>query len=342
MSSLTERMLKSSTIKLTSTMDVSKVFANMDEVITQIPIINLALAGSIDHGLTSGLGMLAGPSKHFKSNLLLMMIAAYLDKHAEGVCLFYDSEFGAKDTYFESFGINPKRIIHTPITNIEELKFDVISRLEELQKEDKVIIAIDSIGNLASKKEIQDAKDEKAVADMTRAKALKSLFRMVTPYLTLKDIPMIAVNHVYDTQELYSKAVISGGTGIYYSSDWAFIIGRSQEKDGDELAGYKFTINIEKSRYVKEKSKFPFTVYFDEGISKWSGMLDLAQELDIVTKPLKGWYTRPCIIDDKNWREKDTLTDDFWNPIFEKTDFAQRLENKFKLSTKMFKDEENA
>jgi len=72
-------------------------------------------------------------------------------------------------------------VIHTPIMNIEDLKFDVIAQLEEVKKGDKLIIVIDSIGNLASKKEVEDAKDQKAVADMTRAKQLKSLFRMVTP-----------------------------------------------------------------------------------------------------------------------------------------------------------------
>ena len=53
------------------------------------------------------------------------------------------------------------------------------------------------MGNLASKKEVEDAEAGKSVADMSRAKAFKSLFRMVTPHLTLKDIPLIVVNHTY-------------------------------------------------------------------------------------------------------------------------------------------------
>ena len=39
--------------------------------------------------------------------------------------------------------------------------------------------------------------NEKSVADMSRAKALKGLFRMTTPYLKMKNIPLIAVNHIF-------------------------------------------------------------------------------------------------------------------------------------------------
>ena len=81
---------------------------------------------------------------------------------------------------------------------------------------------------------------------MSRAKQMKSLFRMVTPHLNLKDIPLIAVNHTYKEIGLYPKDIVSGGTGAYYSADAIWIIGRQQEKDGAEIAGYNFVINIEK------------------------------------------------------------------------------------------------
>jgi RecA/RadA recombinase len=154
---------------------------------------------------------LAGPSKHFKTNLALVMGRAFQKKYKDGVILFYDSEFGSPQAYFEANGIDPSRVVHTPITDIEQLKFDLMQQIDGLERKDKVMIIVDSVGNLASKKEVEDALDGKSVADMTRAKQLKSLFRMVTPHLTLKQIPMIAVNHIYMTQEMYSKPVVSGG-----------------------------------------------------------------------------------------------------------------------------------
>ena len=96
---------------------------------------------------------------------------------------------------------------------------------------------------------------------------------MVTPHLSLKDTPMVVVNHTYKTMELYAKDVVGGGTGSYYAADNIFILGRQQEKDGTEVIGYNFIINVEKSRYVREKSKIPVTVKHDGGISKWSAIV---------------------------------------------------------------------
>ena len=81
----------------------------------------------------------------------------------------------------------------------------------------------------------------------------------------------------YDEQYyVLENGVMSHNSGSYYSADNIFIIGRQQEKEGTEIVGYNFIINIEKSRYVREKSKIPVTVSFDGGISRWSGLLDLA------------------------------------------------------------------
>ena len=100
--------------------------------------------------------------------------------------------------------------------------------MEELDRDDDVMIIIDSIGNLASKKELEDALNEKGVADMSRAKALKGLFRMTTPYLTMKNIPLVAINHTYKEIGLFPKDIVGGGTGIYYSADniWIWVVNK--------------------------------------------------------------------------------------------------------------------
>ena len=211
MSSIMDKLKKNSKIKETEILADSKFFTQKDQVPTQVPMINVALSGSIEGGLTSGLTVLAGPSKHFKTSFALLMAAAYLKQYPEAVLLFYDSEFGSPQAYFESFDIDTSRVLHTPITDVEKLKFDVVNQLEAIERGERVIIVIDSVGNLASKKELEDAINEKSVADMSRAKALKGLFRMVTPYLAMKNIPMIAVNHTYQEIGLFPKAIVSGG-----------------------------------------------------------------------------------------------------------------------------------
>jgi RecA/RadA recombinase len=334
--SLINRLIKNSTIEDTAVLTDSKIYGKKDMIQTNVPMVNVALSGSVDGGLTPGLTVLAGPSKHFKSAFSLLMASAYMKQYPDSVLLFYDSEFGTPKGYFESFNIDMDRVLHTPITDIEQLKFDIMKQLAEVKRDDKVVIVIDSVGNLASKKEVEDTMNEKSVADMSRAKSLKSLFRMVTPHLTLKDIPLIVVNHTYMEIGMFPKAIVGGGTGIYYSADTIWILGRQQEKDGGEIAGYNFIINVEKSRYVKEKSKIPITVSYEGGIKKWSGLLDLAIEGGYVVKPSNGWYQ---IVDrttgevsGQKMRAADIEDNGaVWKEIFSKTDFANYIKNKYTL-----------
>lgn len=333
MSDLLNKLRKNTTIKDSDILADSKFFNAKDMIATSVPAINIALSGKINGGFVPGLTIWAGPSKHFKTSFSLLMAKAYMDKYPESVMLFYDSEFGTPQAYFDSFGIDTSRVLHTPITDVEQLKFDIMHQFEEIKRGDRIIIVIDSVGNLASKKEVEDALKQNSAADMTRAKQLKSLFRMVTPHLNLKDIPLVVVNHTYQTQEMYSKAVVSGGTGIYYSADNIFIIGRQQEKDGKEVTGYNFIINVEKSRFVKEKSKIPIEVSWDKGISKWSGLMDMALESGHVIKPKVGWFQKVDMetgeIDDKNYRMADTYAFSFWHPILLCPKFNDFIEKKY-------------
>ncbi len=292
--SLLDKLKKNSKIEGADILSDSNLYSTKDVCQTSVPMINVALSGSIDGGLTSGLTVLAGPSKHFKTSFGLLMAAAYLKKHEDAVLLFYDSEFGSPQAYFEAFDIDTDR-----------------------------------------KKELEDALSEKSVADMTRAKALKGLFRMVTPYLTMKNVPLLAINHTYQEIGLFPKAVVSGGTGIMYSADNVWIIGRQQEKEGTEIKGYHFVINVEKSRFVKEKSKIPISVTWEGGIAQWSGLTDVALDLGYVKKPKVGWYQAVNPKTDEeltgNKRMKDTLTKEFWEDVFEKTDFAKAIKEHYSV-----------
>lgn len=335
--SLLDKIKSNSSIKDTAILKQSKIFGRKDMITTPVPMINVALSGDPDGGLTPGVTVLAGPSKHFKTLFAFLMGSAFLKKYEDGVILFYDSEFGTPEKYFDSLGIDKERVIHTPITDVEQLKSDIMIQLKGLDRGDRVCIIIDSIGNLASKKEVEDALEGKSVADMTRAKAMKSLFRMITPHLTIKDIPLIAINHTYKTLEMFSKDVVSGGTGIMYSADNVWILGRQQDKDGKDLQGYHFIINVEKSRYVKEKSKIPITVTFEDGINKWSGFLENALEARILGKPVNGKYER---VDENGeffgdrYKEDDIIANDaFWEEILKSTNFKQFLIDKYSIGT---------
>ncbi len=342
--SIKEKLLKNSTIKLTSSLDKSKIYGKKDIIPTPVPMINVALSGEIDKGLTPGVTIISGPSRHFKSGFALLLAAAYLNKYDDAIVLFYDSEFGTPQNYFKSSGIDLNRVIHTPVTNLEELRHDIMNQLEGIERTDHVMIVVDSLGNLASKKEVNDAISGNEAADMTRAKVGKSLFRIITPHLSLKDIPFIGVAHTYQTMEMYSKTIVSGGTGILLAADNLWVLGRQQDKDAEGIQGYNFIINVEKSRYVKEKSKIPISISYESGIAKWSGMKDLALEGGYLSKPVKGWY---ALVDQKtgevgqNMREADFIdSDKFWSNLIKTTDIKEFIRKKYQLPINITSDKD--
>jgi hypothetical protein len=50
--SLKDRLIKNSTIDLTSTLTDSKVYTKKDMIPTPVPMINVALSGAVDGGIT--------------------------------------------------------------------------------------------------------------------------------------------------------------------------------------------------------------------------------------------------------------------------------------------------
>lgn len=337
MSNLIERLKKASKSQDTQILSKSTLFNKPPVFTTNIPMINVALSGEIDRGMQAGILTIAGPSKHFKSLFAILMAKAFMDEHPEGILLFYDSEFGSPISYFESFGIDTDRVLHNPITNAEKLKFDIMAQLETIADGDKVMIIIDSIGNTASKKELDDALSEKSVADMSRAKALKGLFRMITPTLTLKDIPLIAINHTYKEQGMFPKTIVSGGTGIYYSSNIIWIISRRSNKDKDsKLTGYDFVIKVDKSRAVKEGTQIPITVSFDGGIDPFSGLRDFAEAAGYLKKVKIGQAKAFEGIDPATKNvlvpatKPDDMGPDFWTTMLDQTDLALAIRSTYK------------
>ena len=276
MSSLMNRIKKNSSIAGADVLSESKYFKR-ECIPTAIPLLNVAFSGDFNGGLTAGITQLAGESRSFKTGFLIQLALAFQQKYSDGVVIFYDSEFSALD-YWINAGVDMDRVLHTPIVNVEELKTDIAGHLKELTEEDNVMFVVDSLGGLASLKEATDAEDGKVVGDMSRAKQINSLFRIATPVLNKLNIPLVLINSFYETQEMYSKRVYAGGKKVFLASDDVWFISRSQDKDGKELMGYNFTLNIDKSRSIKEGSKFPINVTWENGIDKYSGLYELAKE----------------------------------------------------------------
>ncbi len=312
-------------------------FFDHDVISTDTPMLNVAFSGKVDGGLAPGVFQIAGPSKHFKTAFSLKVAQAFQKRFPEGVIFFFDIEFGTPIEYFEAFNLDMTRIIHLPIANVEDLKTQMANILDGLTDKDKVLFIVDSIGMAASNKEIEDIKSQNITVDMTRARSLKSYFRVITSTITIKKIYTVFINHSYEAIGQYgAPQVVGGGKGAYLAANTIWLMGRRQIKDKVEgLQGFDFVINIEKSRYIREKTKFPITVTFDGNIDRFSGLLEEAIEANLIVKPTQK-ATKYClvdadgVIDEETKYSEDDMDEAFWNKMFERG-LAKFLSDKYKL-----------
>jgi RecA/RadA recombinase len=318
-----------------SIMGDSNFFKDRSNVSTPLPILNIAFSGEVDKGFGAGLTMFTGDSGCYKSLLTLYCLKSYLDTYEDACAFFYDSEFGIDSTYLESFGIDPDRVMHIPIKHIEELKQDIYAKLDAIKRGEHFFFFIDSIGNLMSKKTVDDIEDEKNTNDMSRAKALKPLFALMTNGANMKDVPIIVINHSYETQELFSKTVIGGGKSATYNPNIIFNMTRRKDVGTDKtVTGFEFSISVLKSRIIKAFSKLSFDVSYDYGIEPNSGLLDLAVEGGFI-KSAGGWYQ--LVDDDKNpignkLRESALTDTGFYDDLLKNSEFKDFVKKTYKLN----------
>ena len=334
MPSLAERLKKNSKNKLTNFL--GKVKLPDYSASTSSPGLNVALSGSVDGVITPGHTIIAGDSRHFKTSIALVMASAWLNKYPEAALLFIDTEFGASIQYFESCGVDTDRVIHVPVDDIEDIKFELNRQLGALEKDDKMFVIIDSLGSAASRKEAEDADRGHSAQDMgLRPKAINSLWRVITPKMKKTGTPIISINHIYDGD--HHAKIISGGRKVLLSADAAWIIGRRQNKEGTELQGYNFIINVEKSRTVREKAKIPLYVTFAGGIDTHKSLVDIALKIGWLATPSVGWR---CFIDPEtgeaisdNFREKEAYVPEFWDDMLANEKFTQAIRNYYRLDS---------
>ena len=178
----------------------------------------------------------------------------------------------------EKFNIDTTKVNYQPINTVQEFRTSVTSitsRMQEAKKAGasipKVMIILDSAGNLATAKEIEDAKSGSEKSDMTRSKVLKSIFRIImTPMADLK-IPFLFTNHTYQTQDFISRQVAGGGTGPEYAASIVLFLNKAQLKEGGEKAGIIVSAKPNKNRFAKPQP-IKFHLHFSEGMNRYVGL----------------------------------------------------------------------
>ena len=248
-------------------------------------IFNALVSGSIFGGIPSNkITALAGETGTGKTFFCLSVVRSFLDTHPDAGVVYFETESAISKEMVESRGIDSKRMVIFPVNTIEEFRTQavrVIDKYLEQPKDERkpLMFVLDSLGMLATNKEVQDASDDKNVRDMTKAQLVKSCFRILTLKLGKANIPMIVTNHTYDVVGSYVPTKeMGGGSGLKYSASTIVYLTKKKEKEGTDLVGNIIKCEAKKSRLTREGSKVETRLFFDHrGLERHSGLLELGE-----------------------------------------------------------------
>lgn len=280
--SMTDGIIKKSAILRH---DDKKYKTERSSISTGIYVLNAAISSDIYGGIPNNrISIFAGDSGVGKS-FLCYNIAR--NAQNEGYKIIYiDTEFSIEKDQLPNYGldISDENFMLLQCSVIEDLKKYVTQLLDGLKEQHfngveipKILIFIDSVGQLATRKELDDAISGKEKADMTKAKALASFMRIINADLGLLNIGLVCTNHVYDSMDLFPQKVMKGGKGLFYSASVISFLSKAKLKeDGmDDLdlgqSGIIVTAKMTKNRLAKPK-KVKFEISFVSGSNPYTGL----------------------------------------------------------------------
>ncbi len=273
-------------IAKTVPIQIEKVIREKKFITTGVYLLDAALSGRLLKGgvATNRITAFAGESGAGKS-----FIAYSVSKHAQkdGYSVIYiDTEQAVDLEDLPKFGIDNSldkfRLIRS--NKVEDVNMVLSQLVDELKQQKmagfelpKLMIVLDSLGQMASNKEKNDLLKGDIKQDMTKAKALGSLFRSINTDLGFLDIPMIVCNHTYLSLDLYPTEKLKGGNGLLYSASVIGFMSKSKLKTGDEddmdlgASGISVLFKTAKNRMAKPK-KIRFEISFANGMNPYTGL----------------------------------------------------------------------
>ena len=254
--------------------------------------LNALLSGSMYGGIPNNkIIALAGESATGMTFFALGIVSKFLLDNAEGVVLYFDTEQAVTADMFKERGVDSKRVAVFPVGTVEEFRHQAIQIVDNYRalpkdKQKPMMMVLDSLGMLSTRKEVADTAEGKDTRDMTRAQVVKATFRTLTLKLGTAGIPLIMTNHTYDVVGSYvPMKEMGGGSGLKYAASTIVYLSKKKVKDADNaVIGNIIHCKLFKSRLTKENSMIDVMVSYDSGLDPYYGLLDLALEFGIFKK----------------------------------------------------------
>lgn len=296
--------------------------------------LNILFSGRLTGGIPVGkISQISAPSSLGKSFVGMKVTKNAQKKGEDWIVIYIDTEIAFDFNFAESIGVDLNRLMVIQENQIEIVQEKVMAIYNEMTKEEraKTLLVIDSWGGLVTSKTISNAETKNDAVDFTPAKKKNTLAKLMTGM----GITIFVINQVYETMDQYDPYAIPGGNGLYFACS-SIVLATSKAKakatqSDTEIMGANILAHTRKSRFCREHSKLRYLIKYEGGIHPYYGILDDALEGGFIDKPTMGYYSRPCVENDKKWREREVWENskEFWTPVLKNTDFADYIERKY-------------
>lgn len=291
--------------------------------------LNAIISGSLYKGVPVGrITGFAGPSGAGKT-LIINKVLANAQKKGY-IAVIWDSEMAVDKESAKNVGMDLKKTKYYPVETIEDCRNQISTFLDNViaanDPEMKFIVSIDSLGNLASAKEIEDARKGKDAADVgQRAKATKSMMRAITYKAAKAGVPILFSNHIYEGMEMFPSLIKNqaGGKGPIYLASVLVQLSTKNEKISDNpdensiaiannVSGITMGAMTVKNRVVPPFLKTELYLNFKNGLDQNTGLFDLALALGVIEQTGKTYQFQGESVGYRKNIERDSA---FWERV---------------------------